>query len=40
MKKNQGIIGVLFVLFAAIGIAALLSTPAYAHCDGMDGPVV
>lgn len=40
MKKNRGIIRVLFASFAGIGIAALLSTSVYAHCDGMDGPVV
>jgi hypothetical protein len=33
-------IQVLFVLFAAIGMAVLYSVPAHAHCDGMDGPVV
>ena len=40
MKSNRGITKVMFVLFAAIGIAVLPSAPAYAHCDGMDGPVV
>lgn len=40
MRSNRGIIRVLFVLFAAVGMAVLLSAPVYAHCDGMDGPVV
>lgn len=40
MRNNQGITRVLFVLFAVIGMAVLHSAPAYAHCDGMDGPVV
>ena len=40
MKSNRSVVNVLSVLFAAIGIAALLSAPAHAHCDGMDGPVV
>lgn len=40
MKSNRGITTVLFVLFAAIGMAVVPSAPAYAHCDGMDGPVV
>lgn len=40
MKNLRKIIGVLFVSFAAIGITALISTPSYAHCDGLDGPVV
>lgn len=40
MRINQRIIRVLFVLFAVTGMAALYSAPAYAHCDGMDGPVV
>lgn len=30
----------LFGSFTVIGIALLLSETAYAHCDGMDGPVV
>lgn len=31
-----------FVVFAAaaLGVVAMRSSPAYAHCDGMDGPVV
>lgn len=40
MTSRRGITTVLFVLFAAIGMAVLPSAPAYAHCDGMDGPVV
>lgn len=40
MRNNQGIVRVLFVLFGVIGMAVLHSSPAYAHCDGMDGPVV
>lgn len=40
MRINREIIRVLFVLCAVIGLAALHSAPAYAHCDGMDGPVV
>lgn len=40
MRSNRGIIRVLFVLFAVIGTAVLHSAPTYAHCDGMDGPVV
>lgn len=40
MRSDRGIIRVLFVLFAVIGMAVLHSAPAYAHCDGMDGPVV
>jgi hypothetical protein len=37
MRIIRGITG---ILFAALGMTALLSAPAYAHCDGMDGPVV
>jgi hypothetical protein len=40
MKKNRGLIRFLFASFAGIGMTVLLSTPVYAHCDGMDGPVV
>ncbi len=40
MKTNRGIIRALFALFTVIGIAALFAVPVYAHCDGMDGPVV
>ncbi|HSR52460.1 MAG TPA: DUF6448 family protein [Acidobacteriota bacterium] len=40
MKTNEGIIRVLFALFTVVGIAAAFSAPVYAHCDGMDGPVV
>lgn len=40
MRGNRGIIRVLFVSFAVIGIAVLLPAPAYAHCDDLDGPVV
>jgi hypothetical protein len=40
MRVNRGIIVVLFVSFAVIEIAVLLPAPAYAHCDGLDGPVV
>lgn len=40
MRSNQGIVRALFILFAVIGAAVLHSAPAYAHCDGMDGPVV
>lgn len=32
--------GILLVAVAAVGIIALMPDPAYAHCDGMDGPVV
>ncbi len=40
MKTNEGIIRALFALFTVVGIAAVFSAPVYAHCDGMDGPVV
>jgi len=40
MRRNRRYIRILFASFTIIGIAALLSAPAYAHCDGMDGPVV
>ena len=40
MKKNRGIIRALFASFTLIGVATLFSVPGYAHCDGMDGPVV
>jgi hypothetical protein len=40
MKTNEGIIRTLFASFTVIGIAALFSAPVYAHCDGMDGPVI
>lgn len=40
MRSNRRIIRVLFVLFTVVWMAVLNSTPAYAHCDGMDGPVV
>lgn len=40
MRSNRGIIRALFVLFTVVWMAVLNSTPAYAHCDGMDGPVV
>lgn len=40
MKSHRGMMGVLLASFAGIGAVALLSAPAYAHCDGMDGPVV
>lgn len=40
MRRNRGITRVLVVSFAVIGIAVLLSAPAFAHCDGTDGPVV
>jgi len=40
MKTNEGIIRELFALFTVVGIAAVFSAPVYAHCDGMDGPVV
>ena len=40
MSSKRRLIRMLFALFAVIWIAALLSAPAYAHCDGMDGPVV
>jgi hypothetical protein len=30
----------LFGFFAVVGMAALQSVTAYAHCDGLDGPVV
>ena len=40
MKSHRGIMGALLVLFAVIGAATLLSESVYAHCDGMDGPVV
>lgn len=40
MINNQEIARVPFVLFAVIGMSVLYSAPAYAHCEGMDGPVV
>lgn len=40
MRSNRGIFRILFVLFTIVGMAVLHSSPAYAHCDGMDGPVV
>jgi hypothetical protein len=40
MKINRGIIRTSLALFASIGLTVLFSAPAYAHCDGMDGPVV
>ena len=40
MKTERGIIRALFAAFTVIGITALFSAPVYAHCDGMDGPVV
>lgn len=40
MKTNRGLIRALFASFSVIGMAALFSAPVYAHCDGMDGPVV
>ena len=40
MRSNRKVIPLLFVVFAAIVMAALPSGPVYAHCDGMDGPVV
>lgn len=39
MKSHRGIMGVL-ASFAVIGVVTLWSAPVYAHCDGMDGPVV
>ncbi len=39
MKKNR-MITVLFIMLAAIALAVVPSDPAFAHCDGMDGPVV
>lgn len=40
MKSNRETLRILFVLFCIAGMAVLNSSPAYAHCDGMDGPVV
>lgn len=40
MRSIRGIIRVLSVLLAVIGMAVLYSAPAHAHCDGMDVPVV
>ena len=40
MASNRRIITGLFVVLAASGLAVPLSAPVYAHCDGMDGPVV
>ena len=40
MSSKRRLIRMLFALFTVIWIVALLSAPAYAHCDGMDGPVV
>lgn len=40
MKGNRGIIRALVASLSVIGIAALFSSPVYAHCDGIDGPVV
>lgn len=37
MTGNRGIV---FVTVAVVGMVALMSDLAYAHCDGMDGPVV
>jgi hypothetical protein len=31
---------IFFVVVLGVAITGLLSTPAHAHCDGMDGPVV
>lgn len=40
MKSHRGIMGALLASFAVIGVVTLWSAPVYAHCDGMDGPVV
>lgn len=40
MRHNRGITNVLVLSLAGVGMALLLSPPALAHCDGMDGPVV
>ncbi len=40
MRSDPGTVRFLFVSLAALGIAVVLSAPASAHCDGMDGPVV
>jgi hypothetical protein len=40
MRHNRRITTVLVAACAVIGIAVPLSAPAFAHCDGMDGPVV
>jgi hypothetical protein len=40
MRKNQAITRVLLAPFAIMWIAVLVPAQAYAHCDGMDGPVV
>jgi hypothetical protein len=40
MTSNRQLLTILFALVAAIGMAVLRSLPVYAHCDGMDGPVV
>jgi hypothetical protein len=40
MQSHRGVITVLFVVVAAVGLLVLLPVAAYAHCDGLDGPVV
>ncbi len=40
MRDNRRIVTALFVLLAAVVMTVLPSASAYAHCDGMDGPVV
>ncbi|MFA5700362.1 MAG: DUF6448 family protein [Desulfuromonas sp.] len=40
MRSNRGMFRILFVLFCIVGMSAFNLSPAYAHCDGMDGPVV
>lgn len=40
MRRTHSIIRTLTASLALAGSSFLLSTPAFAHCDGMDGPVV
>jgi hypothetical protein len=40
MTNNRETIKTLLTWFLACAAAALLSSPAHAHCDGLDGPVV
>ena len=37
MTSNRGIV---LVAAAAVGLVAMMPSSGYAHCDGMDGPVV
>lgn len=40
MTRHQGLINILATVFAAFALTVLFSAPVYAHCDGIDGPVV